>query len=110
MQVKNLGEENNDETLTYGVDIDIQVSPIRCKQSSPIACHSIGEQQNEHSAKFEVTDVQEDKRATTIKSAKRLGIRINTKRSFDVHDFHENDTEVRTSSFDLAEAAMEFSK
>lgn len=70
------------------------------------------EQQNEqYSSELQVRDVQVDKRATVnINGPKTREIRINNKRPPYVDEFLENAVEVRTSSFDLAEAAMDISK
>ncbi|GMN30128.1 hypothetical protein TIFTF001_002696 [Ficus carica] len=99
-----------------------QMSPKDCRCSisstvgrssfatSPSALLSIVEQQSDHLAKLEVRDVQVDKGATTIRWSKKRGLRMSKKGQPDANDFGENAVGVSASSFDVSEAATDYSK
>lgn len=111
--------EKDEETLvSRGVsqrDMATQMSPKERRRRSSFspstpALIALAEQQSDHSDQSEVKDVEVDKRATMIRWSKRRGIRFSKKGPLDVNDFNENAVEVRTSSFNIAEAAMDISK
>ena len=119
VQIGNLRPEKDEETLASRVvsqrDMATQMSPKERRRRSsfspsPPALLSLAEQQSDHSDQSEVKDVEVEKRATMVRWSKRRGIRFSKKGPPDDNDFNENAVEVRTSSFDITEAAMDISK
>lgn len=119
VQIGNLREEKDEVTLVSRAvsqrDMATQMSPKESRRRSSFspsrpALVPLAEQQSDHSDKSEVKDVEVDKRATMIRWSKRRGMGFNKKGPPDVKDFNENPDQVRTSSFNIAEAAMDISK
>lgn len=108
--------KNEDTVLSLvpRCDKGTQMSPTETENdehSSPrSSATSVMDQEEWHSPKLEVRDVQVDSQATVMRGSKRHAARLTKKDSLHSKDLRENSDEAQVSCRDIEESTLDTSK